>query len=251
MSTVAAGRAQDAGRAARPLGRSVLRNVFAGVAALAVVLAASTAVMWTATPSVGDLLQRAREVQAAHGEVPRLDPPASRIVAALVATEDSRFFTHHGVDPYGAVRGSLGVLDGNALAGGSSLDQQLAKVLYLPRTDLIGKAEQIVVGVKIDAGWSKQDVLRAYLSSVYFGHGFWGVDAASGGYFGLRPQQLSTGQAALLAGIVQAPSAYDPVEHLDLALQRRAHVLDRMVATGALTPAAAAAAAHAPLALRP
>lgn len=89
-----------------------------------------------------------------------------------------------------------------------------------------------------------------YLSADYYGNGYWGEVAAARGYFGLRPARLSWAQASMLAGLVQAPSAYDPVRHFALAKQRQRHVLDRLVATRYLTAAQAAAAHRAPLQLR-
>jgi penicillin-binding protein 1A len=89
-----------------------------------------------------------------------------------------------------------------------------------------------------------------YLSAIYFGNGYYGVLAASEGYFGLPPDQLSWAQASLLAGLPQAPTMLDPLQHLALARQRQSYVIDRLVATGVLTRAQAAAAAAAPLDLR-
>jgi hypothetical protein len=83
----------------------------------------------------------------------------------------------------------------------------------------------------MDAGYSKNDVLRMYLADVYFGHGFYGLPAAAHGYFGVTPAQLSWSQASMLAGLVQAPSAYDPIDHLYAGRLRQRHVLNRPVAT--------------------
>lgn len=101
----------------------------------------------------------------------------------MVTTEDSRFFSHHGVDFPGALRGLVGGLSGNDKAGGgATLDQQLAKVLYTPeRTDIGARIEQVLLGVKIDNAYSKQQILEAYLASVYFGQGYYGITAAAQG----------------------------------------------------------------------
>ncbi|MGH3782405.1 MAG: transglycosylase domain-containing protein, partial [Pseudonocardiaceae bacterium] len=173
-----------------------------------------------------------------------------RIGQAVVATEDSRFFSDHGVDPRGVLRGLVGGLEGTE-DGGATLDQQLAKLLYTPeRTDVGAKIEQIILGVKIDSSYSKRRILRAYLASVYFGQGYYGLTDAAHGYFGLAPGELSWAQASLLAGVVQAPTAYDPLTHLDLAKQRQRDVLDRLVATGVLSRADTDAAFAVPLYLR-
>ena len=112
------------------------------------------------------------------------------------------------------------------------------------------KIEQIMLGIKIDHAYSKQQILRAYLASVYIGLGCYGVTVAAQGYFGLAASQLSWAQASLLAGLVQAPTAYNSLTHLDFANQRQRDVLDQIVATGMLSPAQAATAFAAPTHVR-
>ncbi len=229
-----------------------LRTVGIVLGSLVVVAGLALVVLWQLTPSVGDLEARVTARLAAAGASdPGVLPVPDRVGQAIVATEDSRFYSDHGIDLPGAVRGLLGGLVGNPDAGGSTLDQQLAKVIYTPgRTDLGSKIEQVVLGVKIDHAYSKSQILQAYLASVYYGNGYRGLAAAARGYFGLAPADLSWAQASMLAGLVAAPSAYDPVTHLDAAKLRQRHVLDRLVATGVLTPAQADAAFRAPLHLR-
>lgn len=219
--------------------------------ALVVATAVAFGLLWALTPSVDDLHQRVADRLAAHGaaELGALPVP-DRTGQAVVATEDSRFFSDHGVDPQGAVRGLLGGLAGNE-DGGATLDQQLAKLLYTQeRTGIGAKIEQVILGVKIDSTYSKQRILRAYLASVYFGQGYYGLTAAAHGYFGLAPGDLSWAQASLLAGLVQAPTAYDPLTHLGLAKQRQRDVLNRLIATGVLSSAQCDAAFAAPLHLQ-
>jgi membrane peptidoglycan carboxypeptidase len=145
----------------------------------------------------------------------------------------------------------LGPLRGGGDPGGATLDQQLAKVLYTPTgSGLPAKLEQVELALKLDAKYSKAQILEMYLNAVYFGHGYYGLPAASRGYFGRSPAALNWPQASLLAGLVQAPSAYDPLRHLDLARARQAHVLDRLTHTNVLTPTQAASAERAPLDLR-
>lgn len=129
--------------------------------------------------------------------------------------------------------------------GGATLDQQLAKQLYYngQQGGLWVTTEQVTLGVKLDAHYSKPQILEMYAAVVYFGHGYYGLDAASRGYFGIPPNQLSWGQAALLAGLLQAPSDDDPLTHRDLAQARQTYVLGRLVETGDLTPAQADAIA--------
>jgi membrane peptidoglycan carboxypeptidase len=177
----------------------------------AVVVALSVGVgtgAWLLTPPVDDLNARVETSLAAH-HAPALDrlPDPDRIGQALIATEDSRFESDWGVDPLGVLRGLAGAAWGDPAAGGASLDQQLAKMVYVPDTSsLPAKVEQVMLGVKIDATYSKAEILTAYLNKAYFGHGFSGVESASRGYFGVAPAQLSWSQASLLAGLVQAPS---------------------------------------------
>ncbi len=217
--------------------------------ALVVAAAVTFGLLWAFTPAVGDLQQRVADRLAAHGVAADLGalPVPDRVGQAVVATEDSRFFSDHGVDPRGAVRGLVGGLDGGE-DGGATLDQQLAKLLYTPgRTGVGAKIEQVILGMKIDHAYSKRQILQAYLSSVYFGQGYYGLAAAAEGYFGRTAADLSWAQASLLAGLVQAPTAYDPLTHLDLAKQRQRDVLDRLVATGVFSRVQADAVFAAPL----
>lgn len=229
----------------RPVRTHRLRNrviVVSGVGLIAGLLA--LAVLWQLTPSVADLEHRIGLRLAAHGASdPHALPRPDRVAEALVATEDSRFYSHHGIDILGVARAVSGPLRGQGDPGGATLDQQLAKVIYTPEASgPAAKVEQMVLALKLDARYSKTQILEAYLSSVYFGNGFYGLPAASRGYFGLAPADLSWGQASLMAGLVQAPSAYNPQRHLSLARQRQRHVLDRLVATRHLSAAQASAA---------
>ncbi len=208
------------------------------------------------SPSVDHAEERVAALVGAHqvrdlGTVSEsADAVPPKFTAALVATEDARFFSHHGIDSLGMVRAGWVALTGSGEdPGGATLDQQLAKQLYFggEQGGSWTTVEQVALGVKLDALYPKTQILEMYGAVVYFGHGYYGLDAASHGYFGLRPSQLSWGQAALLAGLVQAPSAYDPLAHLDLAQSRQRHVLDRLVDSGDLTPVQADQAAAAPL----
>jgi penicillin-binding protein 1A len=177
-------------------------------------------------------------------------PVPDKVGRAVVATEDSRFYSHPGIDPLSIVREARSLVTGNQDPGGATLDQQLAKLLFAPGGSAARKVEQAELALKLDAAYAKPTLLRFYLSAVYFGHGYYGLPAAARGYFGRSPRTLTWAQASMLAGLVQAPSAYDPYVHYALAKSRQAHVLDRLVATGVLTRAAARAAYRAPLGLR-
>jgi membrane peptidoglycan carboxypeptidase len=174
-----------------------------------------------------------------------------RLAEALIATEDSRFRSNPGVDPVSLLRAPLALVTGED-QGGATLEQQLAKNLY-EGGDNSGSREKFaeaVLALKLDRSSSKDEILRLYLDDGYYGHGFYGLTEATEGYFGVAPARLTEAQATLLAGLFQAPSAYDPLVHPDAARARQAHVLDRMVAVGALGRAQADAVAAQPWGLR-
>jgi membrane peptidoglycan carboxypeptidase len=211
--------------------RRLSRVLGAGIVTLGVLLGAG----WAVTPSVDDAQQRVAEELATHGATALQDDVPTSLAEALIATEDTRFEHHFGVDPIGAVRSAWGGLTGTD-EGGSTLDQQLAKNLYADgQHGFADRVECVVLAVKLDATWSKDDLLRMYLDDGYYGHDFYGLTAATEGYFGVEPADLSWAQATLLAGLFQAPTAYDPFVHPDRAAARQAHVLDRLVAVGTLT----------------
>jgi membrane peptidoglycan carboxypeptidase len=150
----------------------------------------------------------------------------------------------------GAGRAALATLQASDDPGGSTIAQQLAKQLYGHGSGLGETLREVGLGVKLSLRYTKPQILDMYLNAVYYGHGYWGDVAAANGYFGRAPYALDWAQASLLAGLPQAPSAYDPLEHLQLAKERQHHVLDRLVANGYLTKAEANAAYAQPLGLR-
>jgi membrane peptidoglycan carboxypeptidase len=221
-------------RPRRSLGARLRRIGLRLLAGLLVPLSVAVAVGWAGTPGVADAGQRVAARLDASGGAPSTGEVPERIAAALLATEDSRFGSHPGIDWRGALRAPLGVVAGRDM-GGSTIQQQLARVLYEDgATDTGARARSVVLAVKLDRDWSDEQLLRMYLDSVYFGHGFHGVQAAAEGYFGLAPDELDWAQATVLVGLVQAPSAYDPFQHPERAAARQAHVLDRLVAVGRL-----------------
>ncbi|MCW2672323.1 MAG: putative Transglycosylase [Frankiales bacterium] len=227
-----------------------LRWLVVLVAALLAVVLAVVAVAWPLTPSVGDAAARVQQRLAAHHD-PMLTqlPGVDRVGQAIIATEDSRFYSHWGIDALGVLRAAVHYSSPDA--GGATLDQQLAKNLWTGDGGLLTKAEQMELALKLEAHYSKSEILRLYLAMAYFGHSYYGLPAATEGYFGAAPDQVTWAQASLVAGLVQAPSAYDPYQHLALAKRRQRHVLDRLVATHVLTGQQADAAYAAPLGLRP
>lgn len=192
------------------------------------------------TPSVGNARQIARQQDALHHAVYPGPSVPVRFSTALEATEDHRFNEEPGIDPIAVVRAGLGQVDGNGDQGGATLYQQLAKLLYTPdRTGVRVEAEQVALAVKLKFSYSGAEILRLYSDVAYFGNGYYGLEAASCGYFGRLPGRMTWPQAALLAGLVQGPSADDPVTSPSRARAREVHVIGRLVDTGALTPAQA------------
>ncbi|WP_216870383.1 biosynthetic peptidoglycan transglycosylase [Modestobacter excelsi] len=213
----------------------MLRRLGRALAAVVVTLAVLLGIAWVVTPSVDDAQQLVSAELAANGGTPLQDDVPDNLAQALIATEDSRFEHHIGVDAIGAVRAGWGALTGHD-EGGSTLDQQLAKNLYAGgQQGFTDRVQSVVLALKLDATWSKDQLLCMYLDDGYYGHGFYGLTAATEGYFGVEPADLSWPQATLLAGLFQAPSAYDPHLHPDLAANRQAHVLARLVAVGTLS----------------
>lgn len=228
----------------RPPRRRLLRRLLRVLVALVVLGLLLLGLGWAATPSVDDAAQRVAAQLAAHSAPALSGAVPARIADALTATEDSRFYGNPGVDPISVVRLPVSLVLGRD-QGGATLEQQLAKNLYEQgKTGPGAQAEEAVLALKLDRSFSKQQILRMYLDDGYYGHGYYGLTAASEGYFGVAPAQLSWAQASLLAGLFQAPSAYDPLKHPDAARARQAHVLDRLVAVGTLTRAQADAVAQ-------
>jgi penicillin-binding protein 1A len=217
----------------------VLRRLGRALGAVVLIVAALLGIGWVLTPSVDDAQQLVSAELATNGATALQGAVPTKLADALIATEDTRFEHHVGIDPIGVVRAAWGGLTGTD-EGGSTLDQQLAKNLYQGgRQSITDRVQSVVLALKLDATWSKDDLLRMYLDDGYYGNGFYGLAAASEGYFGVQPTDLGWAQATLLAGLFQAPSAYDPFLHPELAKERQAHVLNRLVTVGTLTRAEA------------
>ena len=172
---------------------------------------------------------------------------------AILATEDARFYSHFGVDPMGIARAVYqNFRHGRIVEGGSTITQQLAKVLFLtPDKSLDRKLKEAVLAVELERRYSKDRLLEMYLNQIYFGHGAFGVEAAARTFFGKSVKDLSIPESALLAGLPKAPSTYSPFEHPDAAKRRRAIVLARMVDVNVLKDAEAKNLAAAKLDLVP
>jgi penicillin-binding protein 1A len=222
--------------------RRIIRGVWALVAVVAIAVVGSTAYV-ISLPGVGDALSRVKQILALHHGVYERPPPPRILGDAVVSVEDEHFYDNFVVNVAdGAGRAALGVLQTNRDPGGSTIDQQLAKQLYGVGDGFGATLKAIALGVKLSLSYPKPEILDMYLNAVYYGHGYWGDVAAARGYFHTTPDRLDWAEAALLAGLPQAPSTYDPLEHLALAKQRQLHVLDRLVVNHHLTRVQANAA---------
>ncbi|HTK30927.1 MAG TPA: PBP1A family penicillin-binding protein [Candidatus Saccharimonadaceae bacterium] len=176
---------------------------------------------------------------------------------AVLASEDRRFYQHHGLDLRGNARALAANLRAGAVRqGASTITQQLARGWFLGRErSLLRKTREAALALGIESVFRKNQILEMYLNSVYFGPGdgerIAGVAEAAARYFDEDPRALTLDQAALLAGIIPAPSAYAPLKHPQLALEQRNRVLRDMVATGAIDAARAKEAMARPLGLKP
>jgi penicillin-binding protein 1A len=157
---------------------------------------------------------------------------------ALVSAEDRRFYAHEGVDLFGIVRALwVNLVSGHTKQGGSTITQQLVKNLLTGKErSYQRKMREAVLAWRLERELEKEQILELYLNYVYLGAGNYGVEAAARDYFGVPASSLNPGQAALIAGLVPAPSRYSPRLHPDLAAQRREIVLNRMIADGYLEP---------------
>jgi 1A family penicillin-binding protein len=174
------------------------------------------------------------------------------LARAVIAVEDRRFYEHHGLDIRGIMRAALhNVVAAAAREGGSTITQQLVRMTYLsPERTFKRKVQEAMLALWLERHLAKEEILVRYLNTAYFGAGVYGVDAAAKRYFGKEVRQLSLNEAAMLAGLVRAPSALAPHRNLERARERAAHVLDAMVETGAISPEQADAARRQPTALR-
>ncbi|MFL5914031.1 MAG: transglycosylase domain-containing protein [Gaiellaceae bacterium] len=182
--------------------------------------------------------------------LPKIDPVLRK---AIIDTEDSRFYTNNGIDYIGILRAlKTDVSSGQFAEGASTIEQQLVRNLYLsPQQTLSRKIKEGCLAVQLDRQWSKDRILTAYLNDIYFGREAYGIEAASTAYFGVHAKNLSLEQAALLAGLPQAPSAYDPITRPGAALTRRAEVLQAMLRAGDISPPQYKQAVRRPLGLHP
>lgn len=175
------------------------------------------------------------ELIAQYGEKRRIPLPLAEIpplmVKAFIATEDSRFYDHHGIDPIGIFRAvSVMASSGHASQGASTITQQLARNFYLsPEKTLMRKAKEAFLAIRIEQLFSKDEIMELYLNKIYLGNRAYGVGAAAYVYFGKTVNELTLSEMAMIAGLPKAPSTFNPLYSYDRAVNRRNVVLSRML----------------------
>ena len=249
-------------RPATASGRSTFKTVLKGLAYAALLgvlgLIVAVAVATAYLPSYSDLTKRndlgqTIRVRAANGAVLlSLGPSFGRWLpydqipqemrAALISTEDRRFRSHIGVDPIGIGRAIASALVKNhRVSATSTITQQLARNIFLTNNRSYGrKVKEAILALALERKFSKDQILELYLNRVYFGGGAYGIDAASRKFFGHGADHLSLGEAAIIAGLVKAPSNYAPTADVEAARSRSGVVLDTMANNGFITPEVAA-----------
>ena len=181
-----------------------------------------------------------------------IDEISPQLVMAFVAAEDAAFFGHDGVDPVSVMRAAaINWRHGEVTQGGSTITQQLAKIYVGRDQSYERKLKEAVLARRIEARYTKAQILEAYLNLIYLGAGAHGIHAAAKRYFDKTPAQLSLQESALIAGLTAAPSLYNPYINPKGASQRRSYVLQRLAAEGIITEEQAQAASDSPLGLSP
>jgi len=170
-------------------------------------------------------------------EVVPFDRIPEHLRQAVIAVEDSRFYSHHGIDFRGIARALIkNIAAARVLQGGSTISQQLSKVLFFsPERTLIRKLKEAILTLQIEQRYTKDQILNFYLNQIYLGAGCYGVQTASKKYLGKEVSDITVAEAALLAGIPKSPGRYSPLAHPEEARKRRDLVLDRMVVEGYIT----------------
>ncbi len=177
------------------------------------------------------------QIGSTYGSELQYEDFPQSLINAVIATEDRRFFRHSGVDIIGLARAMwVNIQAGRIVQGGSTLTQQLAKIVFLsPERTIKRKVQELLLALWLEHNFSKEELITLYLNRVYLGSGYYGVDAAARGYFGKKAGALNLGESALLAGLLKAPSRYSPHSNIDLAEKRTTQILINMIDTGYIT----------------
>jgi penicillin-binding protein 1A len=189
------------------------------------------------------------ELKAEKGIFVPISQIPKNMTNAIIAVEDSRFWKHKGIDYFAIGRAIIkDIIHVGLKEGGSTLTQQLTKVMFLtPEKTFKRKLTEAILAIKIEKNLDKQEILELYLNKVYFGHGAYGVEMASKIYFGKSVKNITLAEAALIAGLVKAPTSYSPYNDLTRAKERQQIVLSRMEEEGYITTSAKENALRQPL----
>ncbi|MCC5895169.1 MAG: PBP1A family penicillin-binding protein [Alkalibacterium sp.] len=182
--------------------------------------------------------EEAGTLYAQKGSFAEIDNISPNIVNAVISTEDQRFESHRGFDPIGLGRAAVGYVTnrGQIVGGGSTITQQLAKNAYLYADQtLMRKLRELFLAIEIEKNYSKDQILEMYLNNAYFGNGVWGVEDASMKYFGKSATEVTIPEAATIAGMLKAPSHYNPIDNYERSIERRNVVLLLMTNTEVIT----------------
>jgi penicillin-binding protein 1A len=253
-------------------GRPLLLCTLVGILAISAIFTASVAAWMSydltaglpkrdAINGLGDMAQATTvfDVKDRHAftifkeqriELP-LEKMSPNFIKAVISVEDQRFYQHGGVDAIRTIGAVVRNLEaGRRAEGGSTITQQLARLSFLTRGKTYRrKLKEIVLASYIESEYSKNDILQMYLNKAYFGDGLYGIEAAARGYLGKSASDLTVDEAALLAGLIQSPSAYAPTGNMERALNRRAIVLQTMINSGAIDAETAERAKKMPVTL--
>lgn len=175
--------------------------------------------------------EEAGTLYSQKGTFVSIDNISESIEKSVISTEDKRFYKHSGFDPIGIARAAVGYVinGGNIVGGGSTITQQLAKNAYLTLDQtFIRKLKELFLAIEIEKVYTKDEILEMYLNNSYFGNGVWGVEDASQKYFGKSAVDTTLSEAATIAGMLKAPTNYNPIDNYDAAISRRNTVLDLM-----------------------
>lgn len=198
-------------------------------------------------------IRRAVEARLDRSNYVPIEHISPELKKAIVAIEDRRFYEHTGFDLTGMARATLvNIQYGRIEEGASTITQQLVKNLFLANEQTFTrKAQELLLALDIELTYSKDEILEMYLNVVYYGSGFFGVNAASEGYYGKSPAALNLPESSMLAGVPNAPSELSPFTHFIAAKKRQAVVLDTMEAQGLIDARTAEDAKMQPLIFRP
>ncbi len=172
-----------------------------------------------------------------HGQSLTYSQIPQTLIEAVIATEDQRFFDHFGFDIFGIMRAYIkNMRAGRYVQGGSTISQQLAKVVYLtPEKTIKRKILEVMISLQLEHKFTKEQLLTLYLNRIYLGAGNYGIDAASRYYFGKKAEDIDLYESAILAGMIKAPSRYSPANNAVLSFERAQFVLERMEDEGYIT----------------